>query len=106
MGLPPVFPPLVNSEYVKGNPERLVAIILAGVMGPIEVDGKQYNNLMPAQGAVLTDTKISQVASFVRSTFGGGASPITVEQVAEARKKHGARATGWTEAELKAFPAN
>ena len=103
LGLFPVFPPLVNSEYVTGNPERLVAIILSGVMGPITVDGKPYNNMMPPQGAVLTDTKISQVASYVRSAFGGGASPITPEQVAEARKKHGTRATGWTEAELKAF---
>lgn len=104
MGLFPVFPPLVNSEYVKGNPERVVAIILNGVMGPITVDGKAYNNLMPAQGAVLTDTKISQVASYVRSAFGGGASVITPEQVAEARKKYATRPTGWTEAELKAFP--
>jgi mono/diheme cytochrome c family protein len=104
LGLFPVFPPLVNSEYVKENPERLVAIILSGVMGPITVDGKPYNNMMPPQGAVLTDTKISQVASYVRSAFGGGASPITPEQVAEARKKYGSRATGWTEAELKAFP--
>ena len=104
LGLFPVFPPLVNSEYVKGSPERLVAIILNGVMGPITVDGKPYNNMMPAQGAVLTDTKISQVASYVRTAFGEGASPVTVEQVAEARKKHGARPTGWTEAELKAFP--
>jgi mono/diheme cytochrome c family protein len=95
---------LVDSEYVKGNPERLVAIILAGVAGPITVEGKLYNNMMPAQGAVLTDLKISQVASYVRATFGGGASPITVEQVTEARKIHGARAAGWSEAELKAFP--
>ncbi len=104
LGLPPVFPPLVKSEYVTGNPERLIAIILNGVMGPIEVDGKPYNGLMPAQGAVLTDTKISQVASFVRSSFGEGASPIHPEQVAEARKKYGSRPAGWTEAELKAFP--
>ena len=104
LGLPPVFPPLVKSEYVTGNPERFIAIILNGVMGPIEVDGKPYNNMMPAQGAVLTDSKISQVASFVRSSFGEGASPITPEQVAEARKKYGSRPTGWTEAELKAFP--
>ncbi len=103
-GLFPVFPPLVGSEYVTGNPDRLVAIILAGVIGPITVDGKPYNNMMPAQGAVLTDKKISQVASFVRSAFGGGASPITPEKVAEVRKVHGARATGWTEAELKSFP--
>ncbi len=103
-GLFPVFPPLLNSEDVTGNPDRLVAIILAGVMGPITVDGKPYKNLMPPQGAVLTDTKISQVASYVRSAFGGGASAITAEQVSEVRKVHGSKATGWTEAELKAFP--
>lgn len=104
MGLPPVFPPLVNSEYVMGNPERIAAIILNGVIGPITVDGKPYNNMMPAQGAVLTDTKISQVASYVRSAFGGGAGPVTVDDVKAARAKYGSRATGWTEAELKAFP--
>ncbi len=104
LGLPPVFPPLVNSEYVKGNPSRLVAIILNGVVGPIEVDGKPYNNIMPPQGMVLKDKEISQVASFVRSVFGGGASPITEEQVISVRAKYGSRTTSWTEAELKSFP--
>ena len=105
LGLFPVFPPLVNSDYVKGNPERMIAIVLNGVIGPITVDGKSYTNMMPAQGAVLTDVKISQVTSYVRKAFGEGASPITPEQVAEARKKYGTRATSWSEAELLAFPA-
>lgn len=105
LGLFPVFPPLVNSDYVKGNPERMIAIVLNGVIGPITVDGKSYTNMMPAQGAVLTDVKISQVTSYVRKTFGDGASPITPEQVAEARKKYGTRPASWTEAELLAFPA-
>jgi mono/diheme cytochrome c family protein len=95
----------VNSDYVKGNPERMIAIVLNGVIGPITVDGKSYTNMMPAQGAVLTDVKISQVTSYVRKAFGDGASPITPEQVAEARKKYGTRATSWSEAELLAFPA-
>ena len=103
-GLPPVFPPLLNSEYVKGNPERMIAIVLNGVMGPITVDGKSYTNMMPAQGAVLTDAKISQVLSYVRKNFGEGASEVTTEQVTEARKKYGSRPASWTEAELKAFP--
>jgi len=104
LGLFPVFPPLVNSDYVKGSPERLIAIVLNGVIGPITVDGKSYTNMMPAQGAVLSDVKISQVTSYVRKAFGEGASPITPEQVAEARKKYGTRATSWSEAELLAFP--
>jgi mono/diheme cytochrome c family protein len=103
MGLPPVFPPLVNSEYVTGSTERLVAIVLKGVIGPITVDGKPYNNMMPPQGAVLTDSKISQITSYVRDAFGGKASPITSEEVTAIRKKYEARQASWTEAELKAF---
>ena len=103
LGLFPVFPPLVNSEYVKGDKERLIAIVLNGVMGPIKVDGKSYSNMMPAQGAVLTDAKISQVLTYVRKNFGEGASEVTAEEVAEARKKHGNRTTSWTEAELQSF---
>jgi mono/diheme cytochrome c family protein len=103
LGLPPVFPPLVNSEYVTGSTERLVAIVLKGVMGPITVDGKPYNNMMPPQGAVLTDAKISQITSYVRDAFGGKASPITTEEVTAVRKKYEARQASWTEAELKAF---
>ena len=103
MGLPPVFPPLVNSEYVTGSTERLVAIVLKGVIGPITVDGKPYNNMMPPQGAVLTDSKISQITSYVRDAFGGKASPITTEEVTAIRKKYESRQASWTEAELKAF---
>jgi mono/diheme cytochrome c family protein len=103
LGLPPLFPPLVNSEYLSGSTERLIAIVLKGVIGPITVDGKPYNNMMPPQGAVLTDSKISQITSYARDAFGGKASPITPEEVAAVRKKYEARQASWTEAELKAF---
>jgi mono/diheme cytochrome c family protein len=103
LGLPGIFPPLVGSEYVSGSSERLIAIILHGVSGPISVDGKIYNNVMPAQGSVLNDTKIAQVASFVRSNFGSGASQVLPSQVAVVREKYKERSTPWTESELKAF---
>ncbi|MEI6712357.1 MAG: cytochrome c [Verrucomicrobiota bacterium] len=103
MGLPPVFPPLVNSEYVTGDPDRIIAIVLKGVQGPITVNGQLFTNVMPAQEAVLTDSKISQIVSYVRGSFGGGASPVTVEQVSNVRKKLAGKTVSWTEAELKAF---
>jgi mono/diheme cytochrome c family protein len=106
LGLAPVFPPIAESEYVNDSSERLVAIILKGVIGPITVKGTVYNNVMPGQEALLTDKKISEVASFVRSNFGNKSAPITSEQVAEFRKKHLSRMTPWTEVELKAFAAD
>lgn len=102
-GLAPLFPPLVKSEYVTGSKERLIAIVLKGVVGPITVDGKPFNAMMPPQGAVLTDTKISQILSYVRQAFGEGASPVSTEEVTAARKKYDERQAQWTEAELKAF---
>lgn len=103
LGLAPVFPPIAETEYVNDSAERLVAIILKGVIGPITVKGTVYNNVMPGQEALLTDKKISEVASFVRANFGNKSGPITAEQVSEVRKKYTSRATPWTEADLKAF---
>jgi mono/diheme cytochrome c family protein len=106
LGLAPVFPPVSESEYVNDSAERLVAIILKGVIGPITVKGTVYNNVMPGQEALLTDKKISEVASFVRANFGNKSAAITVDQVAEFRKKHLGKTTPWTESELKGFSAD
>ncbi len=103
MGLPGVFPPLVKNEYVTGDPKRFAAMILKGVAGPLTVDGKLYNNMMPGQEAMLTDTKIASILTYVRGSFGNSSSPVTPEIVAAARKEHAARTTPWTEADLKAF---
>ena len=91
---------------MNDSAERLVAIILKGVIGPITVKGTVYNNVMPGQEAMLTDKKISEVASYVRANFGNKSAPISAEQVADVRKKHLPRMTPWTEAELKSFSAD
>lgn len=102
LGLPPVFPPL-NTEYVTGSPERLAAMILKGNAGPITVNGKPYNNIMPGQEAMLTDDKIASIMTYVRNSFGNTASAVTPDLVAAARKKFADRKTPWTEAELLAW---
>ena len=103
MGLPSVFPPLTKSPYVNGAPERFAAIILKGNAGPFTVDGKPFNQIMPAQEAALTDEKIAAVMTFVRANFGNTSGPVTAAVVAEARKKFADRKTPWTQAELDAW---
>ena len=103
MGLPPVFPPLTKSEYVNGPAERLIAMVLKGNAGPMTIDGKPYNNIMPGQELVLKDEQIAAVLSFVRQTFGNSAPPIAPAMVAAARKKFVERKMPWTEPELKAW---
>jgi len=103
LGLPAVFPPLTKSEYVNGSAERFAAMILKGNMGPMTVDGKPFNNIMPGQEAMLTDEKIAAVMTYVRQDFGNSAPPVAAEVVTAARKKFAERKTPWTEAELKAW---
>lgn len=103
-GLPPVFPSIIKTEYIEGSQERLIAMVLKGVIGPITVNGVVFNNIMPPQEAMLSDEKISAVLSFVRSNFGNSASSIKVDLVAAIRKKFLDRKNPWIESELKAWP--
>lgn len=102
-GLPGAFPPLIKTEYVNGPPDRLAAMVLKGVLGPITVNGALYNSMMPGQEAVLTDEKIAGILTFVRSSFQNTSGPVTKEIVAAARKQSAGRITPWSEAELKAW---
>jgi mono/diheme cytochrome c family protein len=65
-GLPGTYPPLVGSEWVRGNPEILVRIVLLGLSGPLEVAGQHYNGQMPSWESLLTDPEIASILSHVR----------------------------------------
>ena len=80
------FPPLDSSEWVTGNKERLIGVVLNGLSGPIEVKGKSYNNIMP-QHSFLKDEDIAEVTTYIRRRFNNDSSIITKEDVAAVRKK-------------------
>jgi len=102
-GLPAVFPPIIKSPYVNGSAERFAAIILKGNAGPFIMDGKPFNQIMPAQEAMLTDEKIALIMTYVRASFENTPAPVSAEVVAAARKKYLDRKTPWTQAELDAW---
>jgi mono/diheme cytochrome c family protein len=79
------FPPLDNSEWVTGDKERLIKVVLNGLEGPIEVKGKPYNSLMP-QHSFLKNAELAEVLTYVRQNFGNASSPITTEEVAAIRE--------------------
>lgn len=103
-GVPGQFPPLAGSPFVVKGEKRLIAILLKGLSGPITVEGKQFNNAMPAWEAALSDRKIAAVASFVRQEWGNKAGEINETQVAAARKIFASRTTPWVEADLLQIP--
>lgn len=99
-GLPTVFPSLIKSEYVNGSAERLVAMVLKGIMPPFKYNGVVYTQLMIAQEAVLTDDKIASILTYVRASFENNAPPVSAEFVMAVRKKFVERKTPWIEADL------
>lgn len=96
MGLPPAFPPLVGSEWVAGSEERLIRILLHGLVGPIKVNGTDYLGAMPAvgpgSGYNLNAEKVAAVLTFVRKEWAGIDQPVSPAKVAEIRGKDGTRA--------------
>ncbi len=78
------FPPLDSSEYVLGDKNRLINILLLGKQEPITVKGKPYNNLMPSH-SFLPDKDLSLVLTYIRKNFGNNSSEIKPEEVAALR---------------------
>jgi mono/diheme cytochrome c family protein len=101
LGLPAQFPPLAGSEWVNGDPKRLVAIVLKGVQGSFTVGGKQFNGAMPTWEPVLTDKKIAAVTSYIRQEWGNKSPEITPETVASLRQEFAARKEPWAQAEVE-----
>ncbi len=83
-GLANVFPPLAGSDYLMADRERSIRTVLAGLSGPITVNGAQFNGAMPAF-ANLTDHEVAGALTYARSHFGNSGDAITVEEVAAVR---------------------
>jgi cbb3-type cytochrome c oxidase subunit III len=78
-----VFPPLAgNSLVIAADPGQMIATIVNGRSGPLDVNGKTYNGTMPSWKGQLTNADIASVATYVRSAWGNSASPVTEDQVA------------------------
>ena len=94
------FPPLAESPWLRGDPDRAVKIALKGLIGPVDVAGVTYNLEMPAQGAILPDDQLAAILTYVRSAWGNQAGPVTTEQVKTIRASVADRATPWTAEEI------
>jgi mono/diheme cytochrome c family protein len=81
------FPPLSKSNWVTGNEDRLIKIVLKGLMGPMELNGVKYDGQVPMTpfGGLMNDQEIAAVLTYVRNSFGNKASVITPAQVKSVR---------------------
>ena len=83
-GVPNMHPPLGPGSWVEKEPSELIAVMMKGLSGKIEVNGQEYKSFMPSH-AQLTNEEIANVLSYVRSSFGNNLEPVTVEMVAKAK---------------------
>lgn len=83
-GVPGMHPPLSAGSWVSKDSKDLIAIMMKGLSGKIEVNGEIYKNFMPSH-AHLTDEQLADVLSFVRSSFGNNFERVTPEMVKKIR---------------------
>lgn len=79
------FPPLNYSDWVNGDKERLIDVVLNGLEGEIKVHGRSYNNVMPKQDH-LKNEEIALILTYIRQNFGNRSSGIDPQEVAKVRK--------------------
>lgn len=105
-GIEGLAPPLINSEFIK-NTERLALIILHGLEGPIQVNGKGYdlNLAMPGliRNETITDMDIANIIAYVTNAFSPIPKALEEERINELRNIKSASGMEFTMEDLMKF---
>lgn len=107
-GIQSLAPPLNQSQWVNGDKNKLIAIVLYGLTGPVAVNGKVYkapeiSGDMPGIGSSdeFSDGDIAQVISFIRNAWSNRADKVTEKDVQKVRQMYKGRQKSFTAEELK-----
>ena len=103
-GLNRFAPPLVGSEWVLGDEKGLALILLHGIEGPIEVNGKRYDapDILPVMPShsTMDDSSLSSILTYIRNEWGNASGPVSRRVVGMTRVTSQGRVVPWTAAEL------
>ncbi|WP_295361973.1 copper-containing nitrite reductase [Arenimonas sp.] len=83
-GMPGVFPPLAESDWMTRSHAELAAIVLNGLAGPIKVNGQDYNSVMPPMSQ-LTDDEVANILTYTLNSWGNPGGRVSKEEVAKVR---------------------
>ncbi|GGD57912.1 hypothetical protein GCM10011514_22530 [Emticicia aquatilis] len=78
-GLQSLYPPIAGSDYLKDK-EKVIYIIKNGLAGEILVNGKKYNQPMPANNQ-LTNLDIAEVVTYIYYEWNGETKITDVKEV-------------------------
>jgi glucose/arabinose dehydrogenase/mono/diheme cytochrome c family protein len=85
-GVPGLQPALIGSKVVAGPPATVIKVLLLGPEKALPARKATSGNQMPAFDS-LSDEEIASIVTYVRKTFGKGASAVTPAQVKAQRPK-------------------
>ncbi|MFT3705957.1 MAG: c-type cytochrome [Agriterribacter sp.] len=107
-GVKSLAPPLNHSEWVTGDRNKLITIVLNGLTGPVKVNNKVYqapeiSGEMPGMinNTEATDEAIAQVLSYIRKNWGNKSGAVSTDDVTNIRKKLNGRQKPFTVEELE-----
>jgi len=107
-GIASLAPPLNKSQWVNGDKNTLLSIVLFGLTGPVNVNGHVYQapeiaGDMPGIGhsEEISDEDIAQLLSFIRSSWQNNAGKVDVKDVVSVRQKFKSRQKAFTVEELE-----
>ena len=79
-GIPSVFPPLANSDYLLSKRAESIRAIKKGVKGKMIVNGVTYRQIMPPLG--LENDEVADVMNYITNAWGNkNLKMITVDEV-------------------------
>ena len=112
-GVSSVAPPLAGSQWVKGDKQRLLALVLYGLTGPVDVVGHTYDKPevsgeMPGivHNPTIDDAELAQLLSYIRNAWGNETGDeVSPEDLGTVRSRFDQRTEPFTQMELnRLFP--
>ncbi len=85
-GMRSLYPPLAQSDFLENRKEDAIRAIKFGLEGEIKVNGKSFNQRMPANEELVTED-IANLMTYISNSWGNKYGETTKEEVVKALQK-------------------
>jgi nitrite reductase (NO-forming) len=75
---------LAKSDFLVADKNRAIAVVLNGLTGPVTVNGKAYNSVMPPMSQLAND-EVANLLTYAGNSWGNSMGPLSAEEVAKVR---------------------
>ncbi|NGP90133.1 c-type cytochrome [Aliifodinibius halophilus] len=99
-GVGTAFPSVVNSKWITADKTVPIRIVLHGLQGEIEVQGQQYQGVMPSFKARLSAAEITAILNYLRQESDKELPKISQDDVIKVGKKYKDRTEPWAPEDL------